>query len=290
MTLGIGYDNHNNLYTMSFVKAYEKKTVTAKSGTVNVRELPTANSKQIATLKAGNVLVTSGQVVHQKDGNWIQVLLVWKKDYGYVKEDLIKIVTINGETLIKELVSNDKKVFESLLRSSAILATMQSKGKNVSAHKTKFKQLYNRLVARQNAIKTSTLVKAQTGINKAYTKLTGYLKKLFGISGVGEAISITIIIAVSLVAGAGVAVAIYQAFKPSYDESKEDLKVSQEFEDLLKKTDPETAVKIKKDIEGQIDDAYNDGKTDGTFGGFGSMLKYGAIAVLAIMGFNAIKK
>lgn len=265
-----------------------KKTFTAASGSTNVRKLPSTTSAKVLTLPQGNVLVATGNVLMQKDGKWIQVELL-NNQFGYVRSDVVKQITVNGESIAKMLIASDKQVFETLLRCSVYLQKQKEAGKNISKQKAQFQTLYNRLTARQNELKKSSLVSCQSGISKAYDRMTGYLKKLFGISGIGEPVSITIIIGVSLAVGAGISVLVYQLFKPKYDASKTDLKLSADLENALKNVDPATAKKIKDDLEKQIDDAYNQGNSDGTFGSFGSTLKYVGIGILGFIGIRALQ-
>ena len=100
-----------------------------------------------------------------------------------------------------------------------------------------------------------------------------WLKDKIGLGAVitGSALAIG---AVSALVGAA---ALYYVFKPDYDDSKKDLKVSYNLKKLLDSAEPEVAKQIEQDLEKQIDDAYNQGKTDQWFSGIGSMLKYAAI-------------
>ena len=94
-------------------------------------------------------------------------------------------------------------------------------------------------------------------------------------------------VVVGAIIGGGLATAAYFAFRPDYDESKTDLIISTELEEALSKVTPETATKIKAGLEKQVDDAYNSGKTAGSFSGMFSILKPVAIGLL---GFFAIQK
>ena len=181
-------------------------------------------------------------------------------------------------------------IHESLILSANLLTSASSKGINVSAFQDKFKGLFTRLTRRQEKIKTSKILAWKTGLKKGMDNLVEgfktYMLVNFGvyIQGIG---SITAIV-IAAVAGAGLAVAAYFAFRPEYDESKTDLKISRDLEDLLKKTDPENATKIKADLEGQIDKAYNTGKTQGTFSGMFNIIKPLAFAALGFWGITKL--
>ena len=106
------------------------------------------------------------------------------------------------------------------------------------------------------------------------------------IQGIGAIPLVAIV--VGAVAGAGLSVAAYFAFRPEYDESKTDLKLSKELEDVLKNVDPITAENIKADLEKQVDTAYYKGKTAGTFSGMFNILKPIAFAALGFWGITKL--
>lgn len=271
-----------------YIKSYLNKSFTHKGTFTNVRKLPSTNSEVMQRLDNENIVIATGNVMNMKDGKWIQVNLV-DKSKGYVREDVVKEVNVSGANIAKMLVANDRLIFESLVRSAVLIAEKAKKGQDVSKLRKQFRDIFNRLTNRQNALKTSSLIKTQSGISEAYKKMSNAIKSLFGINGIGEPVSLTVIISVSLVAGALVSVLVYQWLKPKYDASKTDLKVSTDLETLLKKTDPDTAKKIKDNLEQQIDDAYDQGNKDGSFSGYGNVLKYGAFAVLGFIGIRALQ-
>lgn len=266
---------------------------------VNVREKPSIESPNIQTVKM-NVAVgrTTGTEFKMKDSSWYQVLFSAKvnnHEYGYVKANSVKLVEgkndisqKQAETLVNSLIENDKKIYSSLLKSANILNSLKSKGINTTAYDTKFKTLLDRHTERQDKIKTSKLLSWKAGLDNTMKSLTDgfktYLSWKFGINiGVIPVAAVV----VGAVIGGGLATAAYFAFRPDYDESKTDLIISSELEEALSKVTPETAIKIKAGLEKQVDDAYNSGKTAGSFSGMFSIIKPVAIGLL---GFFAIQK
>lgn len=258
--------------------------VIPKGSSTNVRALQNTTSKIVYTLKAGSQLIATGGVTSMADGKWYQVT-VNSTTHGYVREDVVILLKPeDSEKIIQLLVKSDQQVFEGLARVSNLLLAAKTKGKNIQAQLDKFSQLGARLSARQNALKSSSLLKVQTGIKKAYTAVVNKMKSLISaIFGVGDggvvSIPLSVVIIVTAAATLATTAALYYTFKPKYDESSTDLKMTTELEKALAMLEPNEAKKLKEDLEKQVDDAYNDGKKDGSFGGLGSILLYTAIGV-----------
>jgi hypothetical protein len=245
-----------------------------KGSSVNVRSGVSTSSTIVVTKKAGELVgLTTGAYILQPDGKWIQTKIGDK--YVYVREDVETeskpqaVTKTDAFGMIQKLVESDKKVFETLLRINPLLFTIKQKGIDTTKHEQLSNDLWARLSSRQDEIKKSNMVKWESGIKKGYDKLINWFKSL--VSGTNTVGALPAII-IGVVVGAGLAVGGYFIFKPKYDESTVDLKISSELEGLLAKTDPATATKIKNNLENQIDTAYNQGKTDGTFGGISKIL------------------
>lgn len=266
----------------TFDENYRYLEIFAAGNNVNIRSGPGTDSPVIATvLKKGNLVgETTGAYLNMPDGRWIQTM--FNKKYGYVRQDVVTLAKRTAKdslSIVQKLVENDKLVYESLQRSDVLLQVGKAKGLITPAHQKTFDTLLNRLTARQNAIKTSTVIKWQAGVNKAMEEAK---KAIINASqndplmhipiGGTENISGWPAIVIGVAAGAGLSAAAYFVFKPKYDESTVDLKISRDFEALLKKTDPETAKKITDDLEKQIDTAYNQGKKDQWIKSLGNIL------------------
>jgi hypothetical protein len=269
---------------MSQAAEYKNLEVYPRGSSLNVRQKPGTASAIVATVAAGQLAgKTTGNYLSMEDGKWYQLQLA-NKTLGYVREDVAAIIKANTVTvadakgMINNLVESDKKVFESLLRIAPLLSVAKQKGVETSIYEKQFKTLTDRLAARQDTIKKSSVIKWQTGIKKGYDSMMTWFKDLYAkISGIGVIPLVAIV--VSAVAGAGLAAGAYFIFKPKYSESQVDLKISSDLESLLKKTDPVTAKKITDNLEKQVDKAYNQGTTDEKFSGMFAILKPLAIAL-----------
>jgi hypothetical protein len=221
------------------------------------------------------------------DGNWFQVILNSSQNIAYVREDVTKflqpketdISAAESKKIIDGLVNNDIQVHDHLVKSANILTGLKTKGVPVSVYEKNFKSLFDRFARRQEKIKNSKILKWQSGFKKGTQNLIDGFKA-YVLLNTGIYISALPVAAVviSAVAGAGLSVLAYFAFRPEYDESKTDLVLSKELEETLSKLEPETARKIKDNLEQQIDKAYNTGKTHGTFSGAFKIIKPLAIA------------
>lgn len=266
---------------------------------VNVRKTPTTAGVILSVVSAGNKAgSTTGNILNMSDGIWIQL-----DNGGYVREDVVKTEaakanpTLNdAKDIITKLVDSDKKVFDILAKINVFIALTKSKGTNTASFDQQFVILSNRLTARQNAIKNSTVLKWEAGLKAATKKLLESNANIttqyngdagMFMSGIG---ALPVAIIVGVIFGAGLAASAYFIFKPKYSESSADLKLSADLENALSKVDPATAAKIKADLEKQIDTAYNQGNTDGTFGNMFTMLKYVAVAGLAYWGITSLSK
>lgn len=269
-------------------QAINNKVVYPLYARVNVREKPAINAQLIKEFLQNQVVGrTTGTELKMKDGSWYQVLFSEKvngKEYGYVKANSIKLVEGKNDIepgmvqkMIDSLISNDLAIFKSLGKSAAILNDLKAKGKNTKAFENTLTDLKFRHDVRQNKIRTSKLLSWKEATDEFVKKTTEFLVKYtpsrtyYGMYGIGAAQGVAIV--VGAVVGVGLATAVYFAFRPDYDESKTDLKISSELEQALSKVSPETAEKIKTDLETQIDTAYNSGKTAGTFSGMWNVLK-----------------
>jgi hypothetical protein len=285
-----------------FNKDYVNLITTAKNQAgLNYRSGPGTSYKNIGTAAYEKSFGrTSGNYYKMTDGIWYQVVLNDNKGYAYVRGDVTRLVVpkdtpvteAEGKKLVDQLVSNDIQVHESLIRSANLLNSVKAKGTNISSYQDKYKGLLTRLIRRQDKIKNSKILSWKTGFKKGMDNLVegfkSYVLTHYGlyIQGIGAITLVAIVI--GAVAGAGLSVAAYFAFRPEYDESKTDLKISKELEEVLSKVDPVTAEKIKTDLEKQVDTAYNKGKTAGTFSGMFNIIKPIAFAALGFWGITKL--
>lgn len=230
---------------------------------------------------------STGRLIVDNDGSkWIEMTLfkasgqttAWfaLRPNGYDTALLYKPASdegdtpINGNKLVEMLIGNDNQIAEQLYKASAIIEEMPNSRQKEDAIAI-VQGLESKLLDRQNKIKESGLVKFTEKVNSGVDWIKDKL-------GLGAIITGTVAILVGVGVGLAGAAALYFVFKPDYDESQTDLKVSRDLETLLEKAEPETSRKIKEDLEKQVDKAYNQGKTDGTFGGMFSIIKPLALA------------
>jgi hypothetical protein len=258
-----------------------------KGDSLNYRSAPNTQSKILHTsLKGKSGGRTTGDYFTLSDGTWLKVLLNQSELTAYVREDVTSLIkpTTNptitdaeAQSLIDKLVKSDEETYYTLLRIAAILKQLSKAGIDISSYTAKYRPLELQFFERQQKMKDSQLLKIQIGIKKVYARL----KETFGIG------SITGLI-VGAIIGVGVAVSIYFAFRPTYNESKVDLKVSSDLEKALSSLNPAAAASVKKDLEKQIDDAYNTGLKDGTFDGLFKILKPLGIGLFAFWGVTKL--
>jgi len=268
------------------------KVVQAKNAEINVRAFPSTQAK--TSSGASNILFTakkgepvgrsSGQYYNAEGKMWVVVNLyktvklgTTDRKYGYVAFDVAqfftptdnKVAESNAKSLMDSLVANDKKLYTQLLKLAYLIKVAKDKKLNVTAIETKYNALLKVYLARQNRVKSSSLLKTESWSDNTLDKIKSYF-------GIGELVTGTVIaIAVGaiLLVGAGSTALIYYAFKPDYDAGVENLKVSSELETALSKLTPAESAKVKADLEKQIDDAYNQGKTDESGLNLGGNLK-----------------
>jgi hypothetical protein len=267
-----------------------------KGDSLNYRSAPNTTASVLHNSKKGfSAGRTSGDFYGMPDGIWWAVVLNSNGQTAYVREDVttfIKpssnptITDTQAQGIVNDLVKSDVEIFHALLRCNALITAAKNKNLNVTALQTQYTTLLTRLNARQSKIKTSKLLSYKTGLKKGYESLSeGFVKGMttpayYGgiIYGIGSVAAVVI----GAIIGAGLAVGIYYAFKPSYSESQADLKVSSDLEKALSTLTPDEANKVKADLEKQIDDAYNAGSTDGTFGG---IMKIAKPVLIGVGGF-----
>lgn len=276
-------DEHYFLTTKDSVSTY-----------VNVRSSASTSSSIIAKLRKGDMLPM--QTTAYKDGSylWYGVKTLTGK-VGYVREDNAKTVYLKNDapskeatqTLVNNIVANDRKVYDSLLVLSNLIATQKKAGCNVSKYEAKFKELNEKLAERQAALKnnSSWFGSVKTDASGVWSKMKdAYNSLVASISGVGAIPVIIAVVAVAaLVVGSTATIAVYFALKPKYDESKKDLQETDELKEAVAKLSTEKGKKLLDDLEKQVDDAYNDGKTDGQLGGMFSIIKPLAIGALGFV-------
>lgn len=258
---------------------------------VNIRESYTTNSAILGQLtKTARYKVLSyGYKTGESDSEKWYAIQLPGGGVGYCRKDKLRFYTITDgntysendlKTFTADLIAVNKSIYLRLLQSSALLEQAKKAGKNTSSYDATFKALNDRFAARQKEMQQDTNIKVSTGFESAWQKAYSIYKSFCAsIGGIGVAPVVVAAIVVAITAVAGVtAYAVYQSLKPKYDSSVTDLKQSDNLKKALESLTAEQRNEVVEDLEKQIDDAYNQGKTDGVFSGYWGILKPVAIA------------
>ena len=176
------------------------------------------------------------------------------------------------------IIENDMNSLTYLLISAEYCRRLEAKGYDVSSQKTKIRELYNSIIERNQAIKSSGTAE---NIQEGQSTLTDFAPALLAIVNntafVGLVIStaalVTIIISAVLVsAGATI---FYFSNEARLKESTYTFQESKELSEVLASADPEVAQSIRNDLNRQVQEAESQGYSNGYFkGAFGISLVF----------------
>lgn len=277
-----------------------------KGTSVNVRKLPGTDDPILKTVPSGQKAGTAtGATITEPDGLWYQVLFDDGKTYGYVRNDVVTlesndivVAEKDAKSMIDSMIANDVQINSALIRMAVILANLKKNGVDTSQYDKTYATIQASWNNRQNKIRNSKLLAYKTGFQKDYEKLlqsakpyVDYLEKnrmSIPIGNISGSIGALPLIAgvILVIIGAGLATGAYFAFKPDYDKGAADLKMTKELETALSKVDPNTAAKIKDQLGKQIDEAYNQGKTQQKIK---DILSWPLLLGLGILGYMAFQ-
>ena len=223
--------------------------------------------------------------------------------WGWVREDYVELKMVNpveyntAQARLNLILQNDMNSLTYLLVAAEYCRRLEAKGYNVSSYKTKIRNLYNDISARNEYLKNSGVVE---NIQEGQSTLTDFAPALLSIVNntafVGLVIStaalITIIVS-AVVISAGVTI-YYFSNEARLKESTYTYEESKELTSVLENVDPETAQSIRNDISRQVQEAEAQGHANGYWkGAFNinlfTIIKYGAIAVGTIWVVKWIK-
>lgn len=294
---------------MAYNKDIAGKIIAAVDGVVIVRTLPALNSVELLRVKKGVAIGrASGTHFTMSDGLWYQVnlnALSGGKTSGYVKAfyNGAPNVEISGapaaspaaeqsaQALADDIIKMDRLTFENLVKSYKHCQAIQKNGKKPPADiLKKMAEVYNSLGDRQEKLKNMSGTSYRTAALKdqqASAGMYSMLSNARSIRGVGW-IQLVVILVVFII-GAASAVAVYYSIKPDYTDAKADLKISTDLEKALATLSPESAQNVRDNLEQQIDNAYNQGKTDNKFSDFFSFSGLGKTALFGVLGFVGLK-
>ncbi len=184
----------------------------------------------------------------------------------------------DAQSLLNNLMSNEQNILEENLVCARLISYLDAKGVTVtSAQRQQLYDLQTRLQAREaDILQAPGLSQFQYSQPAGFSNFSSDLQNFMSNPGIGIA-PILLAIIISSVITAVFAFLLYEYLKPTYAESKADLKVSADLAKALSTLDPETKQKVITDLNGQVDAAYVQGKMDGSGGSILSTLKSGAL-------------
>ncbi|NOU19418.1 MAG: hypothetical protein HOO91_17820 [Bacteroidales bacterium] len=261
-----------------------------------------ANPSSAKTVKGiNNVLLTEassnsvGRTSGDREGTFIKISLakpIGSYTYGFVIESQVKLVdsknNANAEKyaseMVGKLVKNDIALNKNLLVIAELLEKAKAKGLNTTSLQEQFNKITNQYNERQKKIQTSKLVSVKQWLNNKWDWIKSKFSKEKEEVG---SISLAIAAAAGAIVAVGATALIYYSFKPDYDDSVVNLKDSALLQKAVANLQPEEAKALKANLEQQVDEAYNQGKTDQAFGGFFGNIK--TLAILGLVGFVGYK-
>jgi len=247
-------------------------------------------------------LLSYGYAYGDKDNQKWYALMDPKGQVVYVRKDLLAFYSIINtakysakdlDTFLTSLRQVNQSVYLRVLQCANLLAQAKKKGINTTKYDAQFLALNQRLAVRQAEMSESKLFKSKTGFNTSWTDAfkvyKAFLSGLHGTDGtespsqVGLAPVIIAAVCIAILAGTALTgYAIYQIWKPKYQQSTTDLKISDTLKKALEKLTPGEKHDVVKDLENQIDDAYSQGQSDSKWNGILGMAKPMIIGVVGL--------
>ena len=224
---------------------------------VTVYEKPSYSSDVLYTVN-GFVGMTDGMYENVDGWNWYRLLAIdGTHVWGWVREDYVDLKSVSpveyntAQARLNLIIENDMNSLTYLLISAEYCRRLEAKGYDVSSQKTKIRELYNSIIERNQAIKSSGTAE---NIQEGQSTLTDFAPALLAIVNntafVGLVIStaalVTIIISAVLVsAGATI---FYFSNEARLKESTYTFQESKELSEVLASADPEVAQSIRNDL------------------------------------------
>lgn len=224
---------------------------------------------------AGTTWDEPNLIVGYSTGRWgifndrpiLQVLTYYSQyAYGWVYLDEIRTNKAKGnynvkdlQDLVNEIITNNQKIVVENLTSAYLIDRLESKGIRVdSSIKNTIKSLQERVNERDQQLQKNEYLKnRQSGTPAVPQKYIDSLNKLFGAKiGVVLTLSVTTVIIIAAIIGAGIVVALFYAFKGSAAQSASDYKLAKKTQDILKKLSPEDAKQVEKEIKNSWNAGY----------------------------------
>ncbi len=265
--------------------------------TVNLRSSYSTSSRVLKKLRKDEFIGTVvGYFKYKRNGyTWYAFQLanpIAGNKFAYVAKGYFntKKPTVTKDDalkLVNNLAKSDTALYKYILVIGAQLSRLEKTGVDITNQKKVYVAMLKRYSRRQGKMRDTNALQVSSFIDSSYNYVrdlaVDWARMQYGIGAVQF-----IPVAVAAIIGGAITIALYYQFKPDYDESQVDLKVAGQFKKFLEKLPESTQTEIKKDLEKQIDDAYNQGKSDGVFSGMFTMIKPVLIGGVAIWGFTKL--
>lgn len=276
------------------IPKYKGWYVVPKFANLNVRKKPSVNADIMYNIKKGSYAGKhkGKQIVIANAQDWIPI----ESRAGYlafVRIDVIKVSETKPKVptkeeqkeLLQKLIATDIVIFRRLASIGVLISQLERKGYKVENQKALYKQLVKNYSDRQDIIKKSGAIKFQE-LKSDFTIWWLKNKYFLGITGVGALPAVPI--AIGVILGVSLSVALYYILRPTYDQATRDLKITGTFKKWLEQLPDDAQKEISDDLEKQIDKAFNIGLFRGKFGSLWTIGKYAIIGIVSIWGFGKL--
>lgn len=303
----------NNLSQKSLYALLDGKSLFSINAT-NIRKLPTTASEILAKAAKGQFIGSfkKGDWANRnkKDGYWwVKVVpnsLLSKASHVYVRIDVVdfkstKAIDVDNvkgaENKYNSYLKNEYALFHNILGNDILLAYARTQGipvDTINDLMDKNRAIAANYVKRRTAANRLNFIDIiKTGIEKSFVAVFEKSPSFRGLSGTGLGTPALIPIVISIVKWAAisglVAWFMNSFLSPTIEGHSDDVKVAEDIENIIK-THPNGGDKIysefEKNMQAQLDEAYEKGAKEGSKGSTSSMIKYLAIAGITFMGAN----
>jgi len=287
--------------------------VCVKGSNVVVRsygKITTDNSNLIKVymVQGAKIGVCTGYYETDSDGyDWYQFWLLDKPSgelTGWAREDKItlpdqyigvyspEVNQQDAQNLVQGIIDNDISLWKQLTICGPLLKRASDNGIDITNQKIVFDSLVSSYSARQEHMNNSAMLKIKGSMDQTQDWINSkidwnYVASIPSYNGIDGLAGFWLAFAVGAAAVAVVGYLVYQEFKPDYEKGKVDLKVSGEFKKWLDTLPADKQAAIKKDLQNQLDDAYNQGKSAQFWHDFGNIIikaaEYIGIPLVAIV-------
>lgn len=282
---------------MSTEKSLVGKIIQVSKSEMYLLKEPFGKKLLQTPLEKGKVagIATGAVKLYKKNGKSYRFVRVWTYDKNYkVSKAWVDSADVseleatkfnNGDLLLKSIMVRDQFTYRNLLKTYKYFIALRKAGKSIpKAEFSNMIQCYVSLMSRQQRMRETEGVETKSGFPAEMASVRNSWEKTLNsalnnkVDGIGV-IPIVVIIIIVVIVAASAVVAVYEIFRPDYEDSKSDFILSSDLEEKLKKYLPtEVYNQLMTEGEKEVDDAYNDGKSKQKFKDFWNMAKWPVIA------------